>query len=382
MEFTNNWPPQCVFGSGSAKHAGDVARKLGVKRALIVTDKGLVGAGIAEKISQALKREGLDVEILPDVKPNPTMEEVRTGIDLWKEGSFDLLVGLGGGSPIDAAKVIACALFSERSLEEMVSRGVDDAAGEPVPFIAIPTTSGTGSEATSAAMIKDDDGRKHLVRSFKCRPSLAILDPALTLSVPPRMTAATGLDAFIHALGAYTNKSVNPIADIMARDAIARIRRNLVQVVEHGDDLNARTEMMLASHLAGMAISLKGNDAIHGLSTAVESVVDVTHGESLSAILPHIVEFNMETQPEKYLELANALEVPSSGKNGDLRHAVKSAIIGLRDEIGTTRKLSDLGVSSSEVERLSAMAVGSRSTQLNCRELGEVEIAQLYRAML
>jgi alcohol dehydrogenase class IV len=179
MQFQMTWPPASVMRAGALEELGPRAKALGTSKALIVTDRGLVQAGIAERVAAQLAKSGIAAEIFAEVQPNPTMKEVRNGVALWKNGGFDLLVGLGGGSSMDAAKVIASILLTGRPLIDMVKQGVDDVDGKPVPFIVLPTTSGTGSEATSAAMIKDDDGRKYLVRSLKCRPTLALLDPSL-----------------------------------------------------------------------------------------------------------------------------------------------------------------------------------------------------------
>lgn len=383
MQFQMTWPPASVMRAGALEELGPRAKALGATKALIVTDRGLVDCGIAGRIADQLGKSGVAAEIFPEVQPNPTMKEVRNGVALWKKGSFDLLVGLGGGSSMDAAKVIAGILLTGRPLTDMVKQGVDDVEGKPVPFIVLPTTSGTGSEATSAAMIKDDDGRKYLVRSLKCRPTVAILDPELTLTVPPRMTAATGIDAFIHALGAYTNTSVNAIADVAALEAMRLVFKYLVRTVEAGSDIEARTGMMLASYLAGIAISGKGNDAIHGLSTSVESLVDVTHGESLSAIMPHVLRFNIVTNAAHYANVARAigLNVTDLSDAAAAERAV-TAITELRDRLKVARTLAELGVQSTMIARLTELAAESRSTQINCRKMEKADIKSLYEAMV
>ncbi|WP_378948438.1 iron-containing alcohol dehydrogenase family protein [Mesorhizobium sp. ANAO-SY3R2] len=383
MQFQMTWPPMSVMRAGALEELGPRAKALGTTKALIVTDAGLVACGIADRVAAQLGKSGIAAEIFAEVQPNPTMKEVRNGVSLWKSGGFDLLVGLGGGSSMDAAKVIAAILLTGRPLIDLVKQGVDDVEGKPVPFIVLPTTSGTGSEATSAAMIKDDDGRKYLVRSLKCRPTVAFLDPELTLTVPPRMTAATGIDAFIHALGAYTNTSANAVADVAALEAMRLVFKHLVRTVETGSDLEARTGMMLASYLAGIAISAKGNDAIHGLSTAVESLVDVTHGESLSAIMPYVLRFNVVTEAPRYANVARAVGLDVTGLS-DAQAAEKAvtAITELRDRLKVARTLAELGVQGGMIPRLTELAAESRSTQINCRKLERADIQALYEAMV
>jgi len=383
MQFQMTWPPASVMRAGALQDLGPRAKAYGATKALIVTDRGLVDCGIAGRIVSELAKSGVAADVFPEVQPNPTMKEVRNGVALWKKGGFDLLIGLGGGSSMDAAKVIAGILLTGRPLIDMVKKGVDDVEGTPVPFIVLPTTSGTGSEVTSAAMIKDDDGRKYLVRSIRCRPAFAILDPELTLTVPPRMTAATGIDAFIHALGAYTNTSVNAIADVAALEAMRLVFKHLVRAVETGSDIEARTGMMFASYLAGIAISGKGNDAIHGLSTSVESLVDVTHGESLSAILPHVLRFNIVTNAARYANVARAIGLDVAGlPDREAAEKAVAAITELRDRLKVSRSLGALGVQSGMIPRLIELAAESRSTQINCRKMEKSDIKSLYEAMV
>lgn len=377
MNFSTIWPNDMVFGRGVIKQLPERVKQFGGSRVLIVTDAGIAACGLADRIVKVLENGGVQASVFAEVQPNPTMTEVRKGVELWRSGGFDVILALGGGSSMDATKVIVSSLLSGRTVEEQ-ARGVDDAQGTVVPFIAVPTTSGTGSEATSAAMVKDDSGKKHLVRSFRCRPRVSILDPELTLSVPARMTAATGIDALIHSLGAYTNRSVHPVADVMALEAIRLVLKWLPVAVNTGEDVEARENMMLASYLSGVAISCKGNDAIHGLSTPVESLINVTHGESLAALLPHVVAFNIQDQPEVYARLASGTGLKHNGSPSEAAQAFLHAVTQLRDTIGVSRSLGPLGVQTDMIDTLSQMAVGSRSTQLNCRSLTQDDIRGIY----
>lgn len=381
MNFSVSWPPTTTFGVGASTSLGTKAKARGAKRALLVTDAGLVRVGLAEQVAGHLRAAGIDTQVFGEVKPNPTMAEVTEGVSLLRRDGFDLLVALGGGSSIDAAKVMSMQLLSGRSIEEIEAKGVDDVAGVPIGFIVVPSTSGTGSEATTGALVKDASGKKYLVRSTRCRPLESILDPALTVSVPARMTASTGMDAFIHAIGSYTNAQVNPIADLCAQEAIRLVNRHLATAIADGQDLAARSGMMMASHLAGIAISMKGNDAIHGLSTAVESIVDCTHGESLSALMPHVLRFNCETAAVRYATIAGLMGLPVDDVNAAAQGGV-AAMIAMRDACGTSRHLADLGVRADMLDRLTAMAAKGRSTQINCRRPSDTEIRQLYEAAL
>lgn len=383
LAFSVAWPPGVTFGAGAVKSLGERARAMGGGRALLVTDAGLAAIGLADRVAGHLRAAGVRTDVFAKVRPNPTMSEVTEGVALMKEQGHDFIVALGGGSSIDASKVMSMQMLSGRSIQEIEAKGVDDAPGTPLGFIAVLTTAGTGSEATTGALVKDDSGKKYLVRSVRCRPAQAILDPELTLSVPARMTASTGMDAFIHALGSYTNVQVNPIGDLCAQEAIRLVSRNLPRAIADGSDLSARSAMMLASHLAGIAISLKGNDAIHGLSTAVESFVDCTHGESLSALMPHVLRFNREAAAVRYAQIARLMGRDVEGLGALEAAAVGiEAMIGLRDAAGTCRRLGELGIRPEMTERLTEMAAKGRSTLINCRKPERGEIAELYRAAI
>lgn len=383
LAFAVTWPPNVTFGAGAVASLGDRARAMGGRKALLVTDPGLVAIGLADKVAGFLRASGIEADVFGKVKPNPTMAEVTEGVARVRSGGHDFIVALGGGSSIDAAKVISMQLLSGRTIQEIEAKGVDDAPGMPLGFIAVPTTAGTGSEATTGALVKDASGKKYLVRSVRCRPAQSILDPELTRSVPARMTASTGMDAFIHAVGAYTNTQVNPIGDVCAQEAIRLVSGNLLQAIGDGNDLSARSAMMLASHLAGIAISQKGNDAIHGLSTAVESMVDCTHGESLSALMPHILRFNHEAAAPRYAQIARLMGRDVAGRTVMQAAAVGiEAMIELRDAAGTCRALREIGVKPEMAERLTELAAKGRSTLINCRKPDREEIAALYQAAI
>lgn len=383
LAFTVTWPPSVTFGPGTVRSLGERARGMGASRALLVTDAGLAAIGLADRVAGHLRDAGVETTVFGKVRPNPTMAEVTEGVALIRDGRHDFLVALGGGSSIDAAKVMSMQALSGRTIQEIETRGVDDVAGTPIGFIVVPTTAGTGSEATTGALVKDESGKKYLVRSVRCRPAQSILDPELTRSVPPRMTASTGMDAFIHAVGSYTNVQVNPVADICAQEAIRLVGQNLLKAIADGNDLSARSAMMLASHLAGISISLKGNDAIHGLSTAVESIIDCTHGESLSALMPHVLRFNHAAAAPRYAQIARLMGRNVDGMAvADAAAAGIEAMIALRDAAGTCRALGDLGVRADMTERLTELAAKGRSTQINCRKPDRGEIAELYRAAI
>lgn len=379
ITFSVTWPPSTTFGVGAVAGLGDRAKARGAKRALLVTDAGLVRAGLAERVAAILRASGVDVHIFSEVRPNPTMAEVTEGVSLLRRPLRS--AGRAGRWQFDRRIQGDVDAAAEQPLDRGDrGQGVDDVTGTPIGFIVLPSTAGTGSEATTGALVKDATGKKYLVRSVRCRPQEAILDPALTVSVPSRMTASTGMDAFIHALGAYTNAQVNPIGDLCAQEAIRLVTRHLPRAIEDGADLAARSGMMFASHLAGIAISMKGNDAIHGLSTAVESMIDCTHGESLSALMPHVLHFNRDAVASRYANIARLMGLPERGDAA--AQAGVDAMVALRDASGTCRHLAELGVTADMLERLTTLASKGRSTQINCRRPSDGEIRRIYEEAL
>jgi len=383
LAFNMAWPPDSVFGCGKIKLLGDNARRQGWRRALIVTDAGVHAAGIDELVAQQLRAAGVQATSFPEVNPNPTIAEVEKAVGLIRAEGYDAIVAVGGGSSIDASKVISMRLLTGRSLDELNTKGADDVAGTPIHFYAVPTTSGTGSEATTGALLKSESGTKYLLRSARCRPQLTVLDPELTVSLPERVTASTGMDAFIHAFGSYTNTNINPIADICAREAIRLVSQYLPLALKNKNDLDARAAMMLASHLAGVSISQKGNDAIHGLSTAVESHVNCPHGESLSALMEPILRFNQDHAAEKYADIGQLMRShrDEGGRALSSAEAVEE-MINLRNIANTSTSLRKLGVTDSMLEPLAQQASKGRSTLLNCRPMTVAQVKSILNAAM
>jgi len=382
FSFTFSGPVRVIFGQGSSRQVGAEAEGLGVRKVLIVTDRGVRGAGLVAPIEEILRRGNIDFGTFDDVEANPTIENVNEGSRIFRDVKAQALIGIGGGSSIDTAKAIALVGMTGLSIDHLVEK--DDPSLEKsvsqskdrIPIIALPTTAGTGSEVTTALVIKDKvKGVKAAPRVTALKPAVAICDPLLTLTLPPGITKATGVDAFTHALGSYTNRVFNPVVEIGDLEAMRLAAENLPLVVARGDNLDARANMMYASLLAGIGISNTGNDLTHAMALPVEGFFDSTHGEVCSALLPHCVEFNILGDPEKFYRVAQAMGENLEGMSlleGSLRAV--SAIRNFLRRIDMPHRLADLGIDKGRIQEMSEMAIINRSTQINVSE----EMIDLY----
>ncbi|MBC9177007.1 iron-containing alcohol dehydrogenase [Pseudoroseomonas ludipueritiae] len=376
------WPHQANFGPGAIAAIGKRMRALGANRVLLASDAGVAAAGLVERVAGLLRAVGLHVAIDTGVSPNPREAEVEAILALWEAEGCDAIVALGGGSTIDAVKGACLRRFTGRSLDSLFDEGIQESPCEPLRFVAVPTTSGTGSETTLGAVLKTPR-RKLVLRSEHLRPALTILDPELVVSLPPRATAATGFDVLMHALGVLTSNRPHPIGEMVGAEAMRLAAAHLPRAVEDGRDIEARSAMMLASYLAGHGITLKGVDAIHGLSTPVESLTDCTHADSLAVICPHVMRFNLPAAGGRYARIARMIGVAAEGEP-DMTAAERlmAHLTGLRDRFGMPSRLGALGVQPSMIPELARQAQLSAATHGNARPLDAAAASALYEEMV
>ncbi|MGY8524333.1 iron-containing alcohol dehydrogenase family protein [Paracidovorax citrulli] len=380
--FTTWWPGDAVFGAGSARKLGDWAKQRGVRRPLLISDAGLTATGLTERIAGVLREAGAEPACFDGVSANPTARNVRDALEQWYAFSCDALVALGGGSVIDVAKVAAAALASDLPLAELLQRGDAALTKQVPPFAAVPTTAGTGSESTIAALIKDDSGHKRVMRSHRCRPQWIALDPLLTLTVPAAVTASTGFDVLMHALGAATNRASHPVGEALALDALRRAICTLPVVLCQPHDEAARAEMLLASYLAGVAMSLRGVDGIHGLCTPLEAVVGAPHAHVLAVVCEPVMRFNAAVIGERYAAAAQACGLAATGMStAQKADALIDTICALRDLARLPRWLEALGPLPADMAGIHAAAQANASARMNGRPLAPDDIAALYDAM-
>lgn len=340
---------ETVFGDGCIAELGQRAKAKGYKHALIVTDPGIKAAGILDSIMASLDEQGVAHTVYDNVTPNPTVQEVDGGAAAMKDSGADFVIGVGGGSAIDAAKGVAVfsAMGGETSKTYLFGAGTVPFPNQMKPLFAIPTTCGTGSEISPAAVITDPDTHyKHLM--LNCTPHVAILDPNLVAKMPPPITAATGMDALTHAIEAYVNPGNTPFTRMFATRAIQQISMNLRQAVNGPDRPSALRNMLYAADIAGQSMA-QGLGQVHGLSHVVSGRLGTPHGVANAILLSQVLEFHNDFLSEQLLEIAPLMGINAHGMQA--KQAAKEVVTqvrALRDEIKIPSKLSDPSVGMTE----------------------------------
>ena len=372
-------PTKIVFGENTALDVAIEVENLKCKKALIVTDRDLAkNTDIPERIKKALGN--LCVGIFSDVEPDSGIHIVNQGAEFGKELEADCLVSVGGGSVIDTAKGIAIVLKEGGKLQDYA--GFQVLTRPQTPHIVIPTTAGTGSEATYIAVIKDhEEGRKLLFGDYNILPNVAILDPKMTEGLPPRLTAATGMDAMCHAIEALHSLQREPIADGMALHAIRLIKEFLPKAVENGKDMMARGEMLIAANMAGAAFSNAQVGIVHALAHSVGARFKVQHGLANSILLPACLRYNADACGEVYLDILSALGVNIEGIQPDQAgDVVADKIIEFTKKLGLPQRLRDVGVPEEGLKECSELALSDGAIVYNPKFISEsTEVLKIYQ---
>lgn len=319
--FSYEMPTRVEFGRGAVLRTGDEARKLGT-RALVLSDRGILSAGLLERVSESLKGAGVPFEVFLDIEPNPKDYNVHSAAEAARAFDADCLVAVGGGSPIDCSKGVAVVAAAGGRIRDYEGRFVSPVP--PLPIIAVPTTAGTASELTFGSVITDTEAKfKFTVKSPSIAPKVALADPEMTATMPKNLTAFTGMDALTHAIEAYTCKAATPFSDAPALVAMKLIGRYLRRAWKDGRDVEAREGMLLGSLLAGMAFSHSDVAAVHCLAEALGAMYDAPHGACNAIALPAIMAFSMDACVERYAEVARCLGIPFDTAEEGARAAVR-----------------------------------------------------------
>jgi alcohol dehydrogenase len=369
-----------VFGPGKIAELGKLAAELGARGVLLVTDHGLEDAGHPQRGIAALESAGIAVSIFDEVHPNPTTDDVEAGLAVAKGAQIDLLVGLGGGSSMDCAKGINFLLTNGGRMEDY--HGANKATHPMLPMIAVPTTSGTGSEAQSYALIAHPQTHmKMACGDPKATCRVAVLDPELTLSMPASVTAATGIDALSHAVESHVCTRRNPVSQLFSRQAWQLLVRGFPEVIAAGDEIDARSKMLLGAHLAGAAIENSMLGAAHALANPLSAHFNVTHGVAIGVMLPHVVRFNATSAGGLYGELAADARLCEAG---DPRAAelLASHLAALAEKAGLPRRLAECGVDRATIPQMAAEAARQWTGQFNPRTVDEQSLRELYEGAL
>ncbi len=379
-EFSFETTRRIICRDGSAAGLAQYARELGVRHAMLVTDRGVISTGIAADALAGLRRSDIGVTVFDRVEADPPEATVQAAVAQARAESVDGVIGFGGGSSLDTAKLVALLACTSQQLDDVY--GIGRAHGPRLPLIQVPTTAGTGSEVTPIAIVTTPSNEKVGVVSSLLYPDLALLDATLTLALPPRVTAMTGIDAMVHAIEAYTSRHrKNVVSDSLAVRALALLSDNLRRVLQQGGDLDARRAMLQGSMLAGMAFANAPVAAVHALSYPIGGHFHVPHGHSNALVLMPVLQFNLPAAHALYGELASSLR--RDGRPSCAQHtgdAFVRAMDELVGDLGIERRLRDVGVRETDLETLAidAMKV-QRLLVNNPREVTLDDARALYR---
>jgi alcohol dehydrogenase class IV len=374
-------PQLIIWGAGSAKEVGTLAKGWG-RKAMLVTDHNLEKLGLLDEIKNSLEMAQISWATYNQVTSEPTDLHVDQGVKIFRESGADFLIALGGGSPIDAAKAIAILFSNGGKISDYM--GANKIPKPGPPLVAIPTTAGTGSEVTQFTIITDTSRDvKMLIASPYLIPRLALLDPLLTRQMPPQITAATGIDALTHAIEAYVSIKAQPLSDTLALDAIRLISGNLRQAWANGDNLEARSNMMVGALEAGMAFSNSSVALVHGMARPIGAYFHIPHGVSNAVLLPTVMEFSIPGNPQRYADIAKAMgEITEGLSTLDAAYLAAKALKRLNGDLKIP-SLRELGVDEKKfnavVIQMAADALASGSPGNNPRKATQEEIVELYK---
>ena len=384
MSYDIHTPPALRFGAGSADSIGELLTALGAERPIVVTDGFLVSTGVATRIADALRSAGTEPAVFDGTIPDPTTDSLEAGLDAIGAHAADSIVALGGGSPIDTAKALSVLAVRGGHMREL--KAPFQFVGEALPVVAVPTTAGTGSEVTQFTIITDSEtNEKMLCAGPGYMPKAAVVDFELTVSMPPRLTADTGIDALTHAIEAYVSRKANPISDTYALAAMSRIGRFLRPAYRDGGDRVAREEMMTAATLAGLAFSNASVALVHGMSRPIGAHFQIAHGMANAMLFAEITAFSVETAVERYATCARTLGVASADdSDAAAADALVAELRALAAEVEVPTPATR-GISREAWDELvpvmAQQALASGSPNNNPRVPTAEQVEQLYHAV-
>ena len=372
------------FGPGARKELPEVLNRMGVKKALVTSDKGLIKVGTTKMVTDVLDEMGFPYDIYSEIKPNPTVTNVKQGVEAFKASGADCIIAIGGGSSMDTAKGIGIVANNPEFGDIVSLEGCAPTKNKSVPIIALPTTAGTGAEVTINYVIIDEERQAKMVCvDPNDIPAVAIVDPELMYSLPKGLTAATGMDALTHAIEGYITKGAWIMSDMYELQAIKMIAENLPIAVEEPTNPVGREGMALAQYIAAQAFSNVGLGLVHGMAHPMGSLHDIPHGVANALLLPTIMEFNMPTRIEKYGVIAQHMGVDTTGMTPE--EAALAAVDAVRElsiRVGIPQHLSEIGITEADIPALAAQAITDVCTPGNPRDVTEAEIIELYKKVL
>ena len=377
--FTFQAPPNILFEAGASSRLAETVAGYGVERVLLVTDKGVRNAGLTKGAEASLIKNGCALTVFDEVEADPPSHIVERAIRLCRDNRIELVASIGGGSALDTAKLVAYLAKTPDRLDDIY--GVGLAKGERLPLLLVPTTAGTGSEVTPIAIVTTPTTEKKGVVSPRLLPDWAILDPELTLGLPAQVTAATGIDAMVHAIEAYTSKhKKNPMSDQLARQALSLLSANVRTVCAHGSNLEARSQMLLGSMRAGMAFANAPVAAVHALAYPIGAIFHVSHGLSNALVLTQVLRFNLPEAEPLYAELAAIVDPRTEGLSVSQKARLfVDAMAAICRDCKVPPSLADVGIKAGDLKKLAEDAM--KQTRLlvnNPREVHYDDALAIY----
>lgn len=389
-----NFPSNIFFGENSLNELENIYAKTIKQKTLVITDAGIKNSGILEILEKKLDAYNIPYEVFDQAKPEPTVADVEAVLNSFQTNEIDVLIGLGGGSCIDLAKMVAFLFKTDHPISYFYDNKIDF---KPATIIAIPTTAGTGSEVTGVAVVNDEERNLKVgISSNFLKPNFAILDPLLTVGMPPRVTACSGIDALVHAVEAYTSKNYNEfekdyqadfrgstiLSNLFAEEAIRLITASIVEAYQDGKNINARTNMLLGSLLAGLAFSNAGTSISHAMAYAIGGRVHSPHGEITGLMLPYTAKFNYKYNLEKFNRLYDlCLRDHTSKSVEDKQEALFEYFIELLKSINLPTKLSEIKVDEKDLKPMTIETLGiSRLMNLNPRNATEETLYEVFKS--
>jgi len=371
------------FGPGAIKEIAGEIKGRGCKKVMLVTDKDLIKYKVATKVTELLEASGIVFEIYDNIKANPTIENVQEGVAFCKKCGADIIVAVGGGSAIDTSKAIAIIMTNPEFADVRSLEGVAPTKNKAMPIIAVSTTSGTAAEVTINYVITDvEKNRKFVCVDPHDIPVVAVVDSEMSASMPPKLCAATGMDALVHAIEGYITKGAWELTDMVHLKAIEIISKYLRSSVK--GDPKGREQMALGQYIAGMGFSNVGLGIDHSMAHPLSAVYDIPHGTACAILLAPVLKFNAPATGERYREIARAMGVKNVDEMDQetYRKAAIDAVAKLSSDVGIPTKLSDLGVKEKDIDFLAQSALVDACTPGNPRDVTKEEIAEIYRSIL
>lgn len=378
LELRKFVAPEYIFGLKARLLAGNFCRQLGGKKVLLVTDSGILKTPWVKEVEDSLIQSGIDFVIFSSISPNPRDYEVMEGVECYRENKCNIILALGGGSVLDAAKGIG--IVSTNHLPISIFEGVDKIGRPMPPLICIPTTGGTAADVSQFAIINNYGERyKMAIISKSVVPDVALIDPETLTSMDGFLTACTGIDALSHAFEAYVSNASSAVTDLYALEAIRLIHSNLLDSYHNPSDIQARGKIMLSSLYAGLAFSNASLGCVHSLAHSLGGYLDLPHGECNAILLPHVVDFNYSTASDRYMTIARTLNIPISGLNeSQIKNSLIDYLKDLNLALGIHSSLSDKQVKTSDISVLSGKAIKDPCNATNPRPPKKRDLEIIY----